>query len=109
MRLLSVYLRHGHRTPHQLSTVDRAMAPSLDLFVLTIFLGSTFFKGRKLVFLYPLWMGYFLPIYNSLEMLLRNPDGEVWNKSSFWPWSSWREEERTKASQQDQLSNSNIS
>lgn len=48
-----------------------------------------FFKGRKLVFLYLLRMGYFLPIYNSLEMLFRNLDDEVKNKSFVQPWSSW--------------------
>lgn len=77
---------------------QRAMAHCLDLFVRAIFLRNTSFKGRKLVFLYLLWMGYFLPIYNSLEMLLRNPDDEVRNKSFFWPWSSLTEEEWTRAS-----------
>lgn len=48
----------------------RTLPDTLDLFVLTTFLRSTFLKGRKLVFLYLLWMGYFLPIYNPLEMLL---------------------------------------
>lgn len=69
---------------------QRIMPHSLDLFMLTIFHQSTFFfKGRKLVFLYLLWMGYFLPIYNSLEMLFRNLDDEVKNKSFVQPWSSW--------------------
>lgn len=81
------------------------MPYSLDLCVLTVFLRSTFFKGRKLVFLYLLWMGYFLPICNSLEMLFRNQDEEEKNKSFFQPRISLKEEAWVKASHQGQEGN----
>ena len=51
MSSLAVCLGDVHGSPCQLSTVDRARR-TLNLSVLTVFLRSTFFKGRKLAFLY---------------------------------------------------------
>lgn len=55
MRSLTVCLGDAHGPPASAQHRGQSQAHTLDLSVLTVFLRSTFFKGRKLAFLYLLW------------------------------------------------------
>lgn len=55
MRSLAVCLGDVHGPPVSAQHRGQSQTHILDLSVLAVFLGSTFFKGRKLAFLYFSW------------------------------------------------------